>query len=394
MSLAPLDLLSLTHRSLWSNPLRSVLTMLGVFLGVASVSATLQVGSISRTMLAQQLAERDAPRVQIGLRRIPGRRQQNTLNMEDLEFLRRELTGAQVISGISWLPGTRVEFQGEQTNARMNGVTEDYLRSRGKPMLLGRFFNQADFDNYRPVVVLDELLASQLFNRQNPIGQQIYARNRPFTVVGVMPTEVLTDAAPEGLLLVPIALSVPLTGRLNVGTVQIRTATMQELTTVGERAEQLLKQRYPRRFFWQRNNVEDLLIQQQTQELSNRSLTVVGLIALLVGGVGIANIMIASVTERTAEIGLRRALGATRQEIMAQFILEAVLLSLIGGAIAITTVHLLTVRIAEQFTLPYQFETRTAGLAIGAAVFVGVAAAITPAIRASRLDPVKALRSE
>ncbi|MGL5065399.1 MAG: ABC transporter permease, partial [Microcoleus sp.] len=142
------------------------------------------------------------------------------------------------------------------------------------------------------------------------------------------------------------------------------------------------------------NNIEEILAQQQTLEMVSRSLLAVGMISLLVGGVGIANITIASVAERTREIGLRRAIGATQREVMLQFILEAVLLSLFGGISAIVTVHVLTVFVADTFKLPYKFDSGTATLALGSALLVGVGAGFLPARKASQLDPVKALRSD
>jgi putative ABC transport system permease protein len=114
---------------------------------------------------------------------------------------------------------------------------------------------------------------------------------------------------------------------------------------------------------------------------------------LLIGGVGIANITIAAVMERTPEIGLRRAIGATQADIMLQFILEATLLSLAGGVAAIITVHALTVMVANTFELPYEFDSRTAVLSLSSALLVGVGAGFLPALRASQLDPVKALRN-
>ena len=133
--------------------------------------------------------------------------------------------------------------------------------------------------------------------------------------------------------------------------------------------------------------------QQQILQMTSLALSSVGVISLLVGGVGIANITIAAVVERTSEIGLRRAIGATQREIMLQFILEAALSSLIGGTFALVTVHGLTVVVAKTFTLPYEFEMSTAALSLGSALLVGVGAGFIPALRASKLDPVKALRS-
>jgi putative ABC transport system permease protein len=114
----------------------------------------------------------------------------------------------------------------------------------------------------------------------------------------------------------------------------------------------------------------------------------------LVGGVGIANITIASVTERTSEIGIRRAVGATQREIALQFVLEAALLSLASGTVALVVVHVVALNVADAFDLPYEFEGRIAALALGSALVVGVGAGFPPALRASQLDPVQALRSQ
>ena len=147
----------------------------------------------------------------------------------------------------------------------------------------------------------------------------------------------------------------------------MRPYKLEDLEDLSNRAKLLLQQRFPGQNFFVWNNVEDILEQQKTLELASRGLTVVGAIALLVGGVGIANIMIASVTERTPEIGLRRALGATQREIMLQFILEAALLSLLGGTVGLGVVHGVTVVVTDTFKLPYQFEVKSAALALGAA---------------------------
>jgi putative ABC transport system permease protein len=159
-----------------------------------------------------------------------------------------------------------------------------------------------------------------------------------------------------------------------------------------ERGKQLLNQRFPGSDLFARNNVREILKQKETLELASRGLTAVGIISLLIGGVGIANITIAAVIERTPEIGLRRAIGARRRDILLQFILEAALLSLLGGTAAIATVHGLTTVVAKTFKLPYQFESGTALLSLSSALLVGVGAGLLPALQASQLDPVKALR--
>jgi putative ABC transport system permease protein len=394
MSLSPLDLLHFTCRSLRGNLLRSVLTTVGVFMGVTAVSATLQVGSISRAVIAQQLAEREAPQVTLVPQWVPGPGNRVQLKLEDVDFLRRRLSGAQAISAWNWVNADQVVSQDREAFPSMMAVSQNYLLTSGQQLTNGRFFTAADFASYRPVAVIDELLASRLFPDQDPIGQRIYADRQPYIVIGVIPTKANEDDPTQGQVIMSLAFYSALTGSREIDSIRIRADNLQELESLGDRAEQLLMQRFPAQKFWVWNNVEDILQQQQILELTAKALAVVGAISLLVGGVGIANIMIASVTERTSEIGLRRAIGATQGEIMLQFILEAALLSLLGGSIAIATVHGLTLVVADRFELPYRFELNTASLTLGAALLVGIGASLLPAWRAGQLDPVQALRSE
>ncbi|NHC34869.1 ABC transporter permease [Scytonema millei] len=394
MSLSPIELLVLTFYSLRSNPLRSALTALGVFMGVAAVSATLQVGSISRIVIAQRLAERDAPQIMVGLNWQAGSDLSAQMSLADLEFFRQRLSGLRASSGAAWVGSAETIFQTEEASPQMMAVTPDFLLTLGRPLEAGRFFTAADFANYRPVVAIDRFLADKLFKDGQAVGQRLYANNRPYVVVGVVPTKMQENAPPEGQLLVPLPVYSSLTGSRAVDTIQLRPRRIEDLEAFGNQVQQLLAQRFPGRSYWAWNNVADIIQQQKIMQLASQALTVVGAISLLVGGVGIANITIASVIERTPEIGLRRALGATQQDIMAQFILEVALLSLIGGTIAIGTVHGIAVAVSDTFGLPYQFEPSTASLALASALLVGMGAGFIPALRASQLDPVKALRSE
>ena len=362
-------------------------------MGVAAVSATLQVGNISRVVIAQQLAKRGAPQVSVYPNWESGGRT-TQLKLEDMEFLQQRLVGLRAIAAFNWAGPTATVFQDKEFTPPMSPVSQDFLLATGKSLVSGRFFTAKDFASYRPVVVIDELLAKQLFGGQEPIGQMIYAGRRPYVVVGVVATSLDDKAPPTGQLYVPMSFYNSLTGNRDIGSIQLRPNKLEEVEDLSHQAEQLLLQRFPGQKFMFWNNVSDIIQQQKTLEMASQGLTVVGAIALLVGGVGIANIMIASVTERTAEIGLRRAVGATQQEIMLQFILEAMLLSVIGGTVGLGVVHGLTVVVTDTFQLPYEFDGSIAALALGSALLVGVGASLPPAVRASQIDPVQALRSE
>lgn len=389
MSLSPQDLIILTSKSLFSNRLRSSLTTFGVFMGVAAVNASLQVGAISRAIIAKQLAQRDAPQVQASVWSSEGRQPE----LEDMQFLRRRLKNVKAISASNFVFAEQVFYQGEEGQPIMLAVTQNFIVTSGRKMLQGRFFNNADFESYRPVAVIDKFLADKLFQGENPIDKLIFASGRPFLVVGVVEDKMLAmQQEPKGTLLMPMSTYSSMTGSQGINAISIRPRNEDEMSDLKQQTEQLLKQRFPGAEVWAQSNIEDIVMQKQTLEMASWGLTGVGMISLLISGVGIANITIAAVIERTSEIGLRRAIGATKREILLQFILEAVILSLIGGAAAITTVHGLTVVISDTFGLPYQFETQTAALSLGSALVVGMGACFFPAVRASQLDPVQALR--
>ena len=356
-------------------------------MGVAAVSATLQVGNISHAVIAKKLAEREAPQIYIAMQ------DEVDLKLEDMEFLRHRLNGIQAISAASSFGyyNEKVVFQAVEAKPNMAAVSQDHLKTSGRRLIAGRFFSPNDFANYRPVVVIDEMLATQLFKGgTKPLRQRIYAEGRPYIVIGVMESK-QGFGEPEGEMWVSMSVAKAMTGSQGIGAILVRPYNLKDIKKMEEQAKKVFQQRFPKEEIYTGNNVEEILEQQETLEMVSRALLAVGVISLLVGGVGIANITIASVMERTPEIGLRRAIGATQRDIMLQFILEAVILSLVGGIVAIVTVHGLTLVVADVFKLPYKFDSNTAALALGSALAVGVGAGFFPALRASQLDPVKAL---
>ncbi len=388
--LSPQDLIILSCKSLIANKLRSTLTALGVFMGVGAVNATLQVGDISRAIIAEQLAQREAPQVQIGTYVTEGR----DANLEDMNYLRSNIKNITAISGINRsYEENKVYYRTEEAQPTMLAVTQDYLQTTGRKLLKGRFLNSNDFTKYRPVIVIDKFLADKLFKKENPLEQQLFSGGRLYLVVGVIETKNnLFDGELTGNILLPISIYSAMTGVENIQSISIRPRNPEDMEEIKTKAEELLKKRLPSVEIYAYSNIEDIVAQKQTLEIASQGLTVVGMIALLIGGVGITNITIAAVIERTAEIGLRRAIGATKYEILWQFILEAAILSLVGGISAITAVHGITTVVAQTFSLPYEFEIKTVTLSLGSALFVGVGAGFFPALRASQLDPVKALR--
>ncbi|VXD15482.1 Macrolide specific ABC-type transporter, ATP-binding protein [Planktothrix serta PCC 8927] len=394
MGLSILSLIKLSGSSLLGNPVRSFLSGIGVFMGVAAVSATLQVGTISRAVIEQQLAERDAPQIftYSGWNSIT--KESVQFSLEDITLFQKQLHGLKSISGMNWMESPEVVFQNQQANPTARAMTVDFLNTSGRKLVAGRAFTSSDFENYKPVIIIDQFLVDKLFKNVNPLEQSIYLNFRPYIVIGIIASKYREEEEPKGVVYLPMAIYSAVTGEQEMMMLLLRPDRIEDLETIAEEFKKQLEQRFPGYEFYIGNTVEEIVQQQKTMDSVSKALLVVGAIALIVGGVGIANITIASVIERTPEIGLRRAVGATQLDIMLQFILEAAILSLIGGTIAIITVHGATVVVAQQFKLPYKFERQTAIIALSSAILVGVGAGFFPALRASQLDPVKALRGE
>jgi putative ABC transport system permease protein len=394
MSLSGLSLIQLSCSSLLGSPVRSFLSGIGVFMGVAAVSATLQVGNISTAIIEQQLAKRNAPQIVIYPQRNMMTRQSAPLTLDDIKILKQQLKGLQSISGTNWMGNQEIIFQDNQANPTAMATTMDFLNTSGVKLVAGRSFISSDFESYKPVIIIDQFLADKLFKSTDPLGKNVYLNLRPYTVVGIIDSKYGEGEEPTGFVYVPMAIYSAITGRKTIRSMSLRPYKIENLDILEKQAKKILEQRFAGYKFMTFNTIEDILEQQKTLDSVSKALLVVGAIALIVGGVGIANITIASVIERTPEIGLRRAVGATQLDIMLQFILEAAILSFIGGTIAIITVHGATVVVAKQFKLPYEFENRTATIALSSAILVGVGAGFFPALRASQLDPVKALKGE
>lgn len=375
MALPFSDLWVTTWKSLTNDLARSGLTTLGIFMGVAAVSGTLNVQSITSQQVALKLAARDKPYV------VPYMRPQSEglppeLGIDDQQALKQAVSSIRSISKVGRVFSIRsAQFEGQEVKEiETISVSLNYLDTTGRRMVQGRFFDRADVDQYRPVAIIDQQLAAALFREQNPIRQAIYASGNRFTVIGV--TETKSDGSQfktQGTMWLTESYAMAIQGKFQFRSLQISPHRLQDMKELKTKVEQVLLQRYPQTTAIMIDNAEDLVREDEAQRIASTALMIVGLVALGIGGVGIANITIASVIERTKEIGIRRAVGATRFEIMVQFILEAVVLSVVGGALAIITVHGITqVATTVVFPTAYTFSLNNAVLAMGSALLVGV----------------------
>jgi putative ABC transport system permease protein len=395
--------------SLRANLMRSILTTLGIIIGVAAVVAVVSIVQGLQYTITEQLQGVGATFIAISAKNdrsnIPGvAARQIKLTWDDGQAIAEKVPGVKMISPFILGRATVKYKDRKHTPFMIIGATENFQDVTNQSVDRGRFFSQVDLENHRKVTVIAPKIADELNLGPNPLGKEIYIDIYPATVIGVMEKKGQNLGMDfDDIVYVPFDSAVSLFGRNVADQVQIRL-----LATSAERVEQvkdgvgrLLRQRHkipasePDDFEIQ---TQDEILKTVNKVLGSVTAVVGGVvgIALLVGGIGIMNIMLVSVTERTREIGVRKAVGARRQDVLLQFLIEAITLSLIGGGIGLALGYGLGALVAKLIPgfPPAHVPIWAVGLALGFSAGVGVFFGIYPAAKASRLDPIEALRYE
>ena len=403
-------------RGLAANKLRSALTMLGIIIGVGAVIALLSIGQGAQAAITGEIQAIGPNLIFI----IPGAMQQGgvsmamgtaaTLTLEDAEALADPLNAPDVAAVAPVISrNTQVVYQGQNVNTLISGVTPEYQYVRNFPVREGRFIEKSDLDAMTRVAVLGSMTAEDLFQGGDPIGQIIKIQRAPFRVVGVLEEKggaSFMGGSQDDAILIPITTAHArlLGGRAIVGggrrvtAINISAVSEGRVEAAIEEITLILRQRHKIRYqeddFTVLSQQDILGVFNQITGILTLFLGAIAAISLLVGGIGIMNIMLVSVTERTREIGIRKAVGAKRRDILAQFLIEAIVLSLLGGMIGIVVgagVARLVARIGDITTV---VSLQSVLLAVGFSVAVGLFFGIYPAARAASLNPIEALRYE
>jgi putative ABC transport system permease protein len=408
------DLISSAARALRSNPMRSALTALGVIIGVASVVAMVALGSGAQAQVERSIASLGsnllivvpgAARSGGGVRaQAGGGGGWDTLTLDDAAAIRAQVEGVSVVA-----PSQRARAQvianGLNWNPQVEGVTPDYLTARDWEIANGRMFDETEERQARRVVVLGATVANELFPNVEPVGQSVRMNGGTYEVIGVLESKGQSGFGmdQDDIVLAPLTtVKRRIAGRRgrgdNVSQISVKAQSEDLLTQVQEDVETLLRQRHRTR-----EGEDDFTVQNlssisdamaQTTQVFTFLLGGISAVSLLVGGIGIMNIMLVSVTERTREIGLRKALGARQADILHQFSLEAVALSVAGGVIGLVLGVLGAWLMTSLFNLPLVVAPQNAVMAIAFSGLVGVLFGAYPAWRAAKLDPIEALRRE
>ncbi|HOI74598.1 MAG TPA: ABC transporter permease [Syntrophales bacterium] len=402
--------LKISFRALWVNKMRSSLTMLGIIIGVGAVIAMLAVGTGASRKISQQIASIGSNLIivipgsitQGGVRLGAGA--QSSLTRDDAEAIRRECPAVQAVSS-EMRRAAQVVFGNQNWATAITGVEPGILEVRDWDLASGRNFFEQDVRNATKVCLLGQTVADSLFGSMDPVGQIIRIRKIPFMVVGILDRKGQSPIGQDqdDVIYIPITTAQKkVFGTAHAGTIgsiQVKAVSAEALPEAERQVTELLRQRHrigPGREddFTVRNLTSMLQVAEQSTRVMTLLLGAIASVSLLVGGIGIMNIMLVSVTERTREIGIRMAVGAKARDIRLQFIIEALTLSLIGGVAGI----LLGVTVSGILSFLAGWSTEVSVLSIflafGFSALVGIFFGFYPAYKASLLHPIDALRHE
>ncbi|MBI1182049.1 MAG: MacB family efflux pump subunit [Alphaproteobacteria bacterium] len=383
-------------RQLRVNLFRTALTLLGVVIGVAAVVTMLAIGEGAQQKVLESIQNMGT---NLLLVRTGGRGMRSddtaTLTLADVSAI-LDLPDVQAAVGERNSSAT-LRFGNIDYRTRVQGTQETFPIVRDWAVTDGTFFTAEDLQSYAPVTVLGSTVVKNLFpDGEEPVGQYIMVGNVPFQVIGVLATKGATTFGTDmdDIALIPITTGfMRVFGQQSVTTISVKVDNANRIDEVEQSIADLLKQRQPSKEFEIRNTASLLAMVQETQGTLTVLLGSVAAISLLVGGIGVMNIMLVSVTERTREIGLRMATGARMNDILVQFNTEALVVCAIGGLVGVA-LGVVVALIVGQFGVAIEFTPGPALLAFSCAVVTGLVFGYLPARKAARLDPVVALSSE
>jgi len=399
-------------RALKVNRTRSALTMLGIIIGVAAVIAMVGVGTGATDRIQQEIQSIGSNLIIV----LPGSISSNgvrlgsggvvTLTEDDAKAIATECPSVALTSP-TVRGGVQVVYGNNNWATTAQGVTPDFMTVRDYSMLSGQFFTTQDVDAAAKTAVIGETVAENLFGDSNPTGQIVIIKNVPFTVAGVLTPkgQSPTGQDQDDIILLPIStatqkvLGVNKANAKAVGAIMVQAINPQGVDQAIQEVEALLRERHRilpglEDDFSIRNLSEVFAAQETSAQVMAILLGAIASVSLVVGGIGIMNIMLVSVTERTREIGLRLAVGAKRRDILSQFLVEAVTLSLVGGMIGIVVGVAVSLLISHFARWSTEISVLSVLVSFLFSALVGVFFGYYPARQAAFLNPIEALRYE
>jgi len=382
--------------ALVANRLRSLLTMLGVIIGVAAVVVLVAIGSGAKQEVEQQVEGLGSNLVLF----VPGKFDLNSapsvsqLSLSDVDLVARVVGNPDAVA-TTVSSGEEVRVGSVSVFVTVNGTNETVPLVFNRPIARGEYFSRGDVDARARVAVLGAKVADELFGDVDPLGRQITIAGVRFRVVGVFAEVGSTfGVSRDEEIHIPVTTAQQLFGVDRLDALAVKAPTADDVPVVKAEVLAALRNEYPDQEFSAVTQTQILGTLGKILGLLTLVLAAIAAISLLVGGVGVSNIMLVSVRERTREVGLRKALGARQRDITAQFLVEAILLTTVGGIIG-TVLGICVAFLANTFTpLPAAVAWWSIVLALLVSIGVGLVFGVLPARRAGRLEPVEALRTE
>ncbi|MBK5913476.1 ABC transporter permease [Rhodocyclus purpureus] len=400
-----INALLLALREIRRNLLRSFLTVLGIVIGVAAVITMVTLGNGATQMVSDQISSLGSNLLVLrpGQRMGPGRDTAGSPNFKksDLEAIRTQVNGLEVVAPVAGSSATLVAGN-NNWSATINGTTNDYLFAGNWKIGAGREFQDDEERAGKAVCIIGATVRRELFGSRNPLGDEIRVKTFSCQVVGLLAAkgQGAMGMDQDDIVLMPLAtVQRRLTGNPDVPTALISLKDNAEPAAVMAQIRSLLRERRK----LAENEADNFTVmdtKQIAETLSGTIRTMTGLlgavaaVSLLVGGIGIMNIMLVSVTERTREIGIRLAIGALEHEVLLQFLIEAVVLSAFGGLVGMVLAFVACFGLSSLLGMPFLFNPGINLLAFGFSAAIGVIFGFVPARRAAQLDPIVALRHE
>jgi len=399
-------LLKVASQSILKNKMRTLLTMLGIVIGVGAVIVMVAVGNGAQTMIKQQISSLGTNLIIVmpGSGVVGGANQGagtfNKLTVADAEKLKREGT---MLSAVSPVVSTRTQVIGGNGNWRtsINGVSTDFLTIRDWSVTSGSFFEDADVKAGRKIAVIGATVANNLFPGADPVGAQIQIGHVPFTITGVLAAKGQNAGGQDqdDVILMPYSTAQNrLSGNVRIGQILASATNADDIAAAQEEIKGIMRESHrldgADDDFTVRNQTEIAQAATSTTKVMSGLLAAIASISLLVGGIGIMNIMLVSVTERTREIGIRMAIGARGSDVLTQFLVESVAMSVLGGLVGLAAGYGGAALLGHIMGWTTSTPPSAVAIAVGFSAAVGVFFGFYPARKAAALNPIQALRYE
>jgi putative ABC transport system permease protein len=394
------ECMKLALSSLKTNKMRSALTLLGIVIGIASVIAMMSIGEGGRRLVSMELAGLGSNLIFVQpdyAREAMSGARRKSLTYEDAQAIRKGCPAVGSVS-VSRMGLVTVKYGKDRYNISATFTDEGLSTTHGAGLKEGRFLQELDIRAQRQVAILGGSLANKLFGEESAIDTKVKINGQSFAVVGVMKEQgrtIFGENPSDMSAYLPITHSKRMTGSDEVAFISCEARDMKQVRDAMDQIEKVLAQRHGKDASF--NVVSSASILETTETIA-RIFTVIlggiGGISLLVGGIGVMNIMLVSVTERTREVGIRKAVGAKKADILRQFLFEAISLCLVGGAMGIVLGWAGAALIAKIAKWPTYVSLFSIAVAVISASFSGVAFGVYPAYKAANLDPIEALRYE